>query len=535
MNKYDGNEADKGPQGEGGGHESPGADRGGLSVKEIEQLQLDLAVSRVETGILVVFLTAILLSNVKIEVDVNTLDEGSDPSAAAAPCLPNNGHLQRLQIPSIDKLELPPDISDAGLIFFASAPTDLNLRTDTLMSNRDISRLLFNGQILGLGVSIGQDWNGLEQRFYHFTLPSPSNGEVLAGQTTDAMRSMGWIEVLNSLMDTSKLQDSELKKYLHWFYRNRVIRNDTSSVELDQDKIAIERDSSGNLTSIRYTGQSTSIIFNELRIDSTVPETSREANRSYEKVARPMMAQDGRLLLWLGVEQDLLIPESLLKPANDLLMNFDLRIKGSQERFKGSASLLSDSMRHYFETRNNGQVMQYTQYGSQQTSTMGWAHFVNPQDEMAKWIIGEIVDPNMNACEKANEIRTFWQENTGYEIEYNVEVNRPMGASLLGAEPGGDCNNSAIGLATLYKAAGLEAALVFADTDPTKVDSSMVYSSHLLTALSVDQLGQNCATAGMYGTDDGRTWVLSEPQGDLLIGEFPLEDQLTVRFIEPIK
>lgn len=201
-------------------------------------------------------------------------------------------------------------------------------------------------------------------------------------------------------------------------------------------------------------------------------------------------------------------------------------------------------MRVYFETRSKGEDLKIDRYGKKPVTAMGWAHFVNPDDQMAEWIVEQIITPGMTDCAKANAVRVFWQDNTDYIIEHGVEVNRPMMISLLREDPvthsvgGGDCNNLSVGAATLYAAAGLRVGLAYADTEPSKIKdrSDVVYGSHVLTALSVDQLGKSCETGPAVYTvtmpnGSKERWVLTEPQDAIPIGYFSLGKTLEVRNI----
>lgn len=449
-------------------------------------------------------------------------------------------------VPDVEHFVIPTNISDTALILMASSPVYENRNSvSTLISNREISKLLFQGDLLGLGVEYlnSGDPTGKSERVYHFTLPDAFNGETMDG-VEDRMNSVKWSQALNKVMNVKQITDQELSLHLAWWYGQTFRYNDSSSVQMDPKLFTIKRAADKTIEDIYYAGDHKYLILNQYTPNPNVPASSMETHRDYEQVARPLVDSRGRLLLWLGVDQNLVVPEHFLKPIEEFPITIPLQIQnvnpGSTVTFP--AAYLSSAIRDYFAVRDRGSIVLESQFGQTDVHRNAFNQFISPADPLAVFLVNYITTPQMSACEKADTIRRFWQANTEWQKERKTDTSRPMPITLV--QGGQDCNNLAVGLATLYVAAGLHVALVDADTDPKKVNdpawiqangAPAIYGRHSLTALDVTQVGESCASNGdIYSkVDDGSKWVLSSAQGDEELGRFDLGNQLTVRAIIP--
>ena len=440
-------------------------------------------------------------------------------------------------VPPIDKLKIPDGISDAGLIFYVSTPLDSEVAVDTLISNYEISRSLFNGQLLGLKVEKNVKYvRGAVPRAYHFTIPSPLHGEVLNGEEEeDFMKSVTTADALNFLMDTPARSDQEIIEWLTWWYGRMFRTIERTKLELDASAFTIERYETGYLKNILYKGEpGQHIAVNRLRVIEDIPVTSSQTRRDYSPAAMPLIDANGRLLVWTGVEQNVVIPEHLLRPPE----KYEFTLKLKDHSFQVTGKDLVDNIKDYLNVRDHGERIRYMLYGKQEINRSGLNHFMNPNDRVVQQIVEELTDPEMDLCVKANTLREFWQDNTDYINEHGVEVNRPMLFTLI--KGGGDCNNLTVGAGALYAGAGLDVALVFADTDAEKTENTQeveVYSNHVLNALNLDQLGEDCRVGNQVWTIPNKSgieipWILSEPQLEDKFGEFHLGRELTPRNIQ---
>lgn len=448
-------------------------------------------------------------------------------------------------VPDVEHFVVPTAISDTALILMASSPVYENRNSvSTLISNREISKLLFQGDLLGLGVEYW-DWGdpaAKSERIYHFTLPDAFNGETMDG-VGGRMNSVTWAHALNKVMDVKHITDQELSLHLAWWYEKTFQYNDLSPVRMDPNLFKIKRAADKTIESIDYTGEHKYLILNQYAPNPNVPVSSMETHRDYEQVARPLVDSRGRLLLWLGVDQNLVVPEHFLKPIEEFSITIPLQnLPNGGMGVTFPASFLSSALRDYFAVRDRGSIVQESQYGQTEVYRNAYNQFINATDPLAVYLVNQLVTPQMSACEKADALRRFWQANTEWQKERKTDTSRPMPITLV--QGGQDCNNLAVGLATLYAAAGLHVALVDADTDPKKVNDPAwiqanggpaIYGRHLLTALDVAQVGGSCASTGDVYTrvDDGSKWILSSAQSDEEIGRFDLGNQLTVRAIIP--
>lgn len=483
----------------------------------------------------------------------------------------------------VDELVLPTDISDAGAILYAAAPVyDISgVYYDTVFDRYALSKHFFDGKLLLMGVKEA-DFKGKRERIYLFTLPSQSTGETLPkGNGVDALRSVSWADALNLATKAPQVSDEEVIEYLAWWYAEtyrsqakeglpldlkeleiivskkgvlksvsfkgnklklgdvRITQDEKGAItkvedfrlHLDPSKFKIVRGEKGEIVNVEYSGPKANeyLRFEEAVINPNIPATSSQPNRTTRTMPKPL-TYNGRLNLWTGVGQDIRIPESFL--ADSRKVHFSLGVYGN---VTFNWHHFAQSVRHYFSIRDKGTNINYNTPDGITSSRIGWGHFVTRDDAIIKVIAEEIVRGANTPFEKADRIRQYSQQ-VDYGWESNgVEVNRPAVATLM--QGWGDCNNGSVAQASLFEAAGIDAALVYAEQGSIQKARTLLsepgayFSSHLLVAVEMADLGRTDLPSWNH---NGSDWVLVETGNNTPFGVYPKQEQFQPVYFEPI-
>jgi len=465
----------------------------------------------------------------------------------------------------LDRMQIPDDMTDSGVLFYVSAPHYGLTAADSLVSNYDISRSFLDSKFLGVNVSEGVSYPDRKKpiRTFDFTVIGDVSGETLPESATADGTDVRWSDALNLLMDSPPENDNEIKKFIAWWYENTFTYTDRSSIKLDTNHIEIERNKDGKVTNVYYDGDGADkrIVLRKQKPLKDIPQGSLQPRVDTEETAAALTSKPNgnskrRLFLRTGVCQNLRIPEHLLKPVAQLKTHLNFTFQGAPFTTSVPGQYLVNDIRRYFQTRDAGPKISYKKYGGNLEERHGLAHLIDPQDPLAKSIVDYINKGVTDPQQRISRIHDFWAENTSWSRETgDVSARPPLSVTMIRSANnngnGGDCDVLTIGEATLLAADGsADVALIYADTDPSKVNGKEVYSSHVLLGIDpadIDKIYDK-SDANVWHTGDGRSWVLTEPQGGdyyacangkmcqhgSTFGEFSLGTQLTVRYIEPI-
>lgn len=423
----------------------------------------------------------------------------------------------------IDHLELPSGISDLAAILYIAEPVverETGLFYDTLIDNYTVAETLFGGQLLLMGVDEEANLPENEKylkRIYRFTIPSTETGETLRDNKRNIMANVTWADALNAITRVHEITDAEFIKFLQWWYQR------TFQIDLNPALIKITRTKDGRIENITYqTAEPPMLRYNALRIIDDIPATSRQSNRTTDTVAKPLTARDGRLLAWTGIKQDLAIPEDFLQ--NNWRIHMSL---GQYGEIVYTMKELRESMERYLTARDlpaNERMVTYKNTKGEMETIEGWAHFVTSNDPIIKRIVDKVTAGAKNEYERLERLRLFAQSTVKYRWEAGIDVNRPAIATLL--QGWGDCNNLAIYMATLFKTAGFDVAMVFMDkteeqekTLRSNGELDNYFSAHLALAVRESDLAASGRDFQSWGYANQPRWVIIEATGKSGFGE----------------
>ncbi len=386
----------------------------------------------------------------------------------------------------VDCLDLPDDLTDTEVLLWAAAPVWDGRRGvfyDTMLSRYALSRYLFAEKILLLDKHDSIQYGETSQRAYDFTIPDKFHGETLDyGQGTHGLSNTTLADALNLVTRAPEASDQEVKAFLVWWYKKTFKNNADDPIQLEPDKLTIRRFSDGKIESVLYSGshQGDSIYVQQKIRRPDVSPTSAQPGFYSHPTLKPLMGSNGRLLIWTGFEQPFRVPASFLAQQGHAKFKFN----GWTVPFEWYE--LAQSVRHYFEIRDQGSRISYIDHRGKRKTVPGWSHFVDYNDPVIQRLV-EAVTKGLTGYARLEALRRFGQ-SVEYQSEAGVEVNRPALATLLQSyqQSGGDCNNRSVALATLFKAAGYRTALVYATNDPAK-DKSTEAQAHLLVAVHLDE------------------------------------------------
>lgn len=435
----------------------------------------------------------------------------------------------------VDRLELPDDLTDTEVLLWAAAPIydgQTQLSYDTVLSSFALSRHLFKSKFLlkNIGDGSEDDRGARQERMYSFMIPGTESGELLdydEGQNT--LNEVSWAHALNLLTRAPHATDNEVQAFLIGWYETTFVNQDGIPLRLDPSHLTVHRFENGWIKSVSYSGSNAedSLKFNKFVQKPGTPQTGSIPGRTYQKVPK-QLTKNGRLLVWTGVNQPLVIPQSFLATEGTAT----LEINGST-----SASFtwkeLADSIRAYFSARND--------------HARGWSRFVQYNNPIIQRLAQNVMGGKTGLV-GLESLRIFGQK-IPYEWESaGVEVNRPAIATLLQAyqESGGDCNNRAVALASLFKAGGYRTAII--EVAPTseqrerlrRAGDENAFYRHLLVAVHLshfkDSPDYSWYTANAYSDPEHPTdrWVLVETGRDWEFGS-QLPDGYFIEEIEEIE
>ncbi|MBT5016760.1 transglutaminase domain-containing protein [Candidatus Peregrinibacteria bacterium] len=447
----------------------------------------------------------------------------------------------------VSELEIPEDISDTGLILYTAWPV-YDHRTgqsyDTVMDSDPLSRYFFQDRLQIAGVEEEMEtWTGDDERVYRLTVPSEDTGEVLNGSRGRLMQDgTTWAHVLNMITKVRQMTDRQVIKFLVWWFKK------TYQIDLDPSSFKIKRNDDKSIDDIYYTGSNTDekIRFQKIRILDRIPENSARGRRDTVPERRRFTSDNNthRLLLWTGVGQDILIPESMLIDASEREVTLPLRMNDAKGREKKAGSVdftwqeFAQSVRRYFENRDKGESFIRTKPGTnEKVTTSALEHYVAANDPIVKRIVAKLCKGCQTNFAKADCIRRFIQGQTEYDWEAGEEINRPAVATLM--HQWGDCNNLTVAAATLFKAAGLRVGIAYAYDDPAKQDPNSAdfgTASHVLVAIHKDSLKGSGVDwyPNTYTIGKTEKWVLFEPQHIADFGDFNLGKKMTATHIREV-
>lgn len=450
----------------------------------------------------------------------------------------------------VDQMELPEDISDMGAILYAAQPSwdaRTGISYDSLISRYAVSRHLFEGKLLLTEVMT----NELGERFYAFTIPDALTGETLDfGEGNDTMDHVTWPDVLRLATQAHQVSDDELAGYIVSWYKTVYIGEDSGPIELNPDFFHFDRDAHGFVTQVRYDGPEADqvILLNRRIPNPTIASSGAQPAFSLQRIPKKLTdpEKDHRLLLYTGVDQPFLVPESFL--VQDRAITLDLG--NGAGRFEFTARELALDIREWFERRDDRTTFQYRSVNNVVVTDQNHERFVIYDTPAIQRLVAQTLEGARSTRERRERLRRLGQ-SAPYQWEAAVtDVNRPPLVTLLQSyheDSGGDCNNRSMLLAAVLKAGGFRVALVHAENTPKRQEtlrregSPNLIGGHMFVAVHEDAF-EDLSEATLLNMDrvnfldrPDEHWIGVETGGNKPYGDVPLLEEMDAVWLREVQ